>query len=83
MTVNRPYRKALLDVDNMKEININSGHQCGDDALKYVARHVQMSIREGDVAILYGGDELLFSLLISTYNMGMQGSCCIDTKIRR
>ncbi|MCL6560337.1 MAG: GGDEF domain-containing protein [Firmicutes bacterium] len=48
---------AVLDVDNMKEINDTLGHQCGDGALKHVARAIQMSIREGDVAIRYGGDE--------------------------
>ncbi|WP_073234091.1 diguanylate cyclase [Desulforamulus putei] len=35
----------------------SAGHQCGDDALKHVARAIKMSIRQGDVAIRYGGDE--------------------------
>jgi len=48
---------AILDVDKMKEVNDTFGHQCGDDVLKHVARAIQMSIREGDVAIRYGGDE--------------------------
>jgi len=54
---------AVLDVDNMKEINDTLGHQCGDEVLKRAARAIQKSVREGDVTARYGGDEfvILFS----------------------
>jgi diguanylate cyclase (GGDEF)-like protein len=50
---------ALLDLDGMKEINDTRGHQCGDEALRQAARAIQKSIREGDVAARYGGDEFV------------------------
>ncbi|SMB99789.1 diguanylate cyclase (GGDEF) domain-containing protein [Thermanaeromonas toyohensis ToBE] len=50
---------AILDLDNMKEINDTWGHQCGDEALKQAARAIQKSVREGDVVARYGGDEFV------------------------
>ncbi len=48
---------AILDIDNMKEINDTKGHQLGDEVLKKVALAITRSIRECDVAARYGGDE--------------------------
>ncbi|OPY57664.1 MAG: putative diguanylate cyclase YeaJ [Pelotomaculum sp. PtaU1.Bin035] len=50
---------AIVDVDNMKDINDTSGHQLGDAALKLVAQAIRKSIRECDVAVRYGGDEFV------------------------
>ncbi len=48
---------ALLDVDNMKEINDMYGHQCGDEVLRRAARALRLSVRHDDVPARYGGDE--------------------------
>lgn len=48
---------AILDVDNMKEVNDTKGHQFGDEVLKKVALVIKRSIRECDIAARYGGDE--------------------------
>ncbi len=48
---------ALLDVDNMKEINDVHGHMCGDEVLREAARAIGQSIRHDDVAARHGGDE--------------------------
>ncbi|NPV71034.1 MAG: GGDEF domain-containing protein [Firmicutes bacterium] len=48
---------AVLDVDNMKEINDVHGHQCGDEVLRHAARALRLSVRHDDVPARYGGDE--------------------------
>ncbi|MGE5483871.1 MAG: GGDEF domain-containing protein [Ignavibacteriales bacterium] len=48
---------AVLDVDNMKEINDLYGHQYGDGVLRHAARAIARSIRHDDVPARHGGDE--------------------------
>jgi len=49
---------AVLDVDNLKEINDKYGHQAGDKLLKSVGDIIKHCIRENvDWPFRYGGDE--------------------------
>jgi diguanylate cyclase (GGDEF)-like protein len=50
---------ALLfcDIDHFKQLNDRFGHLVGDDVLRQVSRILTSSIRRGDVAARYGGDE--------------------------
>jgi diguanylate cyclase len=50
---------ALLfcDIDHFKQLNDRHGHLVGDDILRRVSRILTSSIRRGDVAARYGGDE--------------------------
>mgnify|MGYP003583352035 CR=1 FL=1 len=57
-----PYTLMLLDVDHFKDVNDRFGHLLGDRALRAVADAVSSSIREGDVAVRYGGEEFLVLL---------------------
>ena len=57
-----PYSLALLDVDHFKQVNDRHGHLLGDRALRVVADAVTASIRAGDVAVRYGGEEFLIVL---------------------
>ncbi|HSM11481.1 MAG TPA: sensor domain-containing diguanylate cyclase [Lysobacter sp.] len=57
-----PYSLALLDVDHFKQVNDRHGHLLGDRALRVVAEAVTASIRAGDVAVRYGGEEFLIVL---------------------
>lgn len=48
---------AVIDIDNMKEINDNFGHHKGDEVLQRVAKTVREGIRQTDVVARLGGDE--------------------------
>lgn len=46
-----------IDLDNFKRLNDARGHTAGDNALKRVADIVKKSVRQGDVAARFHGDE--------------------------
>lgn len=56
------YCLVLLDIDHFKQVNDRHGHLLGDRALRLVAETVQASVREGDLAVRYGGEEFLIVL---------------------
>lgn len=54
----RPLSILMLDLDFFKRLNDSFGHQAGDQVLQRVAMLIQNSIREGDIACRYGGEEI-------------------------
>ncbi|WP_164472629.1 sensor domain-containing diguanylate cyclase [Cohnella candidum] len=52
----------LVDIDHFKRVNDTYGHQVGDEILKQVSGIVQSSIRDGDIAARWGGEELAIYL---------------------
>ncbi|MEQ8483156.1 MAG: diguanylate cyclase [Pseudomonadales bacterium] len=52
----------LLDLDHFKEINDTHGHDAGDRMLEQIARVIEASKRDSDVAARLGGEE--FALLL-------------------
>ena len=56
------YGLLLLDIDHFKQINDTFGHLHGDEVLCAVADAVRASIRTGDMALRYGGEEVLVIL---------------------
>jgi diguanylate cyclase (GGDEF)-like protein len=54
---------AYSDIDGMKWINDNLGHDVGDRALKETAQLLKMTFRESDIISRLGGDE--FAVLLS------------------
>jgi diguanylate cyclase (GGDEF)-like protein/PAS domain S-box-containing protein len=54
---------VFVDVDGLKAINDTRGHAVGDDAIRAVAAAIDRTVREGDVACRFGGDEFVILLL--------------------
>lgn len=50
---------AFIDVDLLKQFNMNQGHLFGDELLKRLAETLRKNLREGDLAGRVGGDEFL------------------------
>jgi diguanylate cyclase (GGDEF)-like protein len=53
----------MLDIDHFKAVNDRLGHLVGDEVLAKVAARIKASLRGGDVAGRYGGEE--FIVLVS------------------
>ena len=56
------YSLLLIDMDKLKDINDDFGHEAGNSAIKLVAQCLQRSIRNSDYAARFGGDE--FAVLL-------------------
>jgi len=47
----------LIDIDQFKRVNDQHGHTVGDEVIRNVGAIIRGSLREGDLAGRYGGDE--------------------------
>ena len=55
----KPLSCLMMDLDRFKRVNDTYGHPFGDYVLKHFAALVKKSIRSGDLATRYGGEEFL------------------------
>ena len=56
------YAILLIDMDDLKALNDEHGHQAGNRAITTVANAIQRAIRTTDMAARYGGDEFVVFL---------------------
>ena len=68
----RGYAVLAIDVDNLKPINDEYGHEAGDAVLRAVARAMDGQRRTGDVLARVGGDEFAALLLDSDEEGALQ-----------
>jgi len=53
---------VMIDIDHFKHFNDTYGHEAGDTLLRELGSFLQSSVREGDIACRYGGEEFLLIL---------------------
>ncbi|HXA30372.1 MAG TPA: EAL domain-containing protein [Candidatus Angelobacter sp.] len=68
----RGFAVLAIDVDNLKPINDEYGHEAGDAVLRAVAAAMDGMRRSGDVLARVGGDEFAALLLDSDEEGGLQ-----------
>ncbi|NUU64191.1 sensor domain-containing diguanylate cyclase [Paenibacillus agri] len=69
----------VVDIDQFKMVNDTYGHQQGDKILKQVSEIVKSSIRQGDIAARWGGEELAVYLP----QLGVQQAAYVAERIRK
>jgi two-component system cell cycle response regulator len=70
---------VMLDIDHFKVLNDTYGHLTGDEVLKQVARVIQETVRQVDIAARYGGEE--FIVLLPDANISL--AKIVAERIRR
>jgi len=66
------YALAVVDVDHFKKVNDRHGHLIGDEVLRAVAAVIASSVRDGDIAVRYGGEEFLVVLLATSLSAAFE-----------
>lgn len=61
-TVPSPLCVIFLDIDHFKKVNDTYGHDIGDRVLIEMANIIRSSIRTGDIAARWGGEEFMITL---------------------
>jgi len=60
---NQTLSLTMIDIDRFKRFNDEFGHDAGDEVLKLVGKILQQTIRLGDIACRYGGEEFVIILI--------------------
>ena len=58
-----PFSVIFVDLDNLKPINDNLGHEAGSEAIVKTGKILKNSLRTNDIYCRWGGDEYLVALL--------------------
>ncbi|MBM7868439.1 diguanylate cyclase [Heliobacterium gestii] len=67
----RRFSLLMADIDQFKKFNDTFGHDAGDKALRMVAANVRNCLREEDIAVRFGGEEITIILMGATKDMGV------------
>ncbi len=72
----------ICDVDHFKLYNDSYGHQSGDKCLQQVAQAINKSVRSGELAGRYGGEEFAVILPHTDYESALAVADRIVTNVR-
>lgn len=75
----QPLAMMLLDLDGLKAVNDVGGHESGDNALRAVARTLQRTCRNTDLAARIGGDEFV----VLAPNIAVHEASTLAERIRK
>src|SRR2546421_6002475 len=67
----RPFCVLMMDLDHFKQVNDTHGHLVGNQTLEEAGGVIMRSLRAGDVAARFGGEEFAAFLLDATYAQGV------------
>jgi diguanylate cyclase (GGDEF)-like protein len=70
---------VFVDIDHFKSVNDRFGHQVGDDVLVAVSRLLIVNVREMDVCVRFGGEEMVMFLHASDEEL----ACEVAERVRR
>ena len=62
----RPFAVVMADLDHFKKLNDSRGHEAGDKALRLFSETLRLSMRDGDMASRWGGEEFMLIMLNAT-----------------
>ncbi|HEY6805145.1 MAG TPA: GGDEF domain-containing protein [Pyrinomonadaceae bacterium] len=63
----QPFCVLMMDLDHFKQVNDNYGHMVGSRTLQDIGVIIKASLRSGDVAARFGGEEFAAFLLDADY----------------
>ena len=66
-----PFCVLMMDIDHFKDVNDTYGHLAGSETLEEVGGVIKKSLRAGDVAARFGGEEFAAFLLDADYAQGL------------
>jgi diguanylate cyclase (GGDEF)-like protein/PAS domain S-box-containing protein len=75
----REFALLFIDLDGLKQVNDNYGHEAGDAVLGTVARRLESCIRQSDTASRMGGDE--FTVILGNLDRGTHDAALVAEKI--
>ncbi|HSE31903.1 MAG TPA: sensor domain-containing diguanylate cyclase [Pyrinomonadaceae bacterium] len=75
----QPLSLIMLDADNFKKINDQSGHDTGDSALQIMAENLRAELRAVDSAARFGGDE--FAVILPQADI--EGAMLVAERLRK
>ena len=78
----RGFSVLMIDIDHFKRINDQHGHETGDEVLRATARHLQESVRAGEAAFRFGGEEFVLLIDDGEHPDGRQAMHCAE-RVRR
>lgn len=68
---NRPFCVLMMDGDNFKSVNDTYGHLTGSKTIEEIGFSIMTSLRSGDAAARFGGDEFAAFLLDADLHQGV------------